>query len=89
MNDKFTHEIDKTKLLNALGYNEEGTLHRDRIVMRLLELNLEPLINAIQLASTSSDRLGKRVFWLNIILGIFTIIGTVIAVFQLFKIWIA
>ncbi|HUT72890.1 MAG TPA: hypothetical protein VMW89_19640 [Desulfatiglandales bacterium] len=84
---KYSTETNKEILLNALGYEEQGSLYRDRIMMRLLELNLNPLIESIESAAVSSDRLGKKVFWLNIILGAATVAGFVIAVIGFFKLW--
>lgn len=89
---KYSTETDKTKLLNALGYNEEGVLHRDRIVMRLLELNVTTLIEsidkttkAIEDATKASNSLGAKVFWLNIVLGTATVAGFIIGIVSLFK----
>ena len=89
---KYTTETDKTKLLDALGYEEAGVLHRDRIIMRLLELNIAPLIesvdktsNAIMAATEASNSLGRKVFWLNIVLGIATVAGLIISAISLFR----
>ncbi len=83
--NEYTAETDKQVLMDALRVGERGTLNRDGIMMRLLELNLVPLIAAIESASTASDNLGRKVLWLNIILGSATVAGFVAAVIGLIK----
>lgn len=89
---KYTNETDKTKLLNFLGSEEQGVLHRDRIVMRLFELNINDLIQsfdkttqAIENATKASNSLGRKVLWLNIVLGFATVAGLIVGVISLIK----
>ena len=83
---EYSNETDKTKLLDSLGFEERGAVHRDRIVMRLFQLNIEALIesvdktsSAITAATAASNSLGRKVFWLNVILAIATVSGLIIS----------
>lgn len=89
---EYSNETNKESLLNALGFDERGAPYRDRIIMRLLDLNATSLIesidktsSAIEAATTASNSLGRKVFWLNIVLGIATVAGLIISAISLFK----
>lgn len=91
--NEYSTETNKEILLNALGYGERGSTHRDRIVMRLLELNISPLIESVDKTSTAitkatdaSNALGRKVFWLNVILGVATVAGLIVSAISLFRV---
>ena len=58
--------------------------------LRLLESSLQATIAKAQIAAThesaqSSDRLGRKVFWLNVVLAILSAVVATAAVLELFQ----
>ncbi len=49
-----------------------------------LESSLKSLENSMNNNSKSSDSLAQKVFWLNVVLTVATVIGTILAVYKFF-----
>jgi hypothetical protein len=87
MPPKTSHYLDKP--LEELVKDLTGGQHPDSALQHEINaaINVKVIREfsaSIQAYKVSSDVLANRLFWLNIILGTFTVIGTIIAVAQLF-----
>ena len=74
------NELLKGLMANSLGV---GTQVFEQQRMGIFIRCTEDIEAVFEKYRVSNDRLSNRILWLNIILGIFTIVGTVIAVIQL------
>jgi len=90
----FTKDKNKDELVRSLS--ERGSGAESQIKMGIITRCTDEMKDSIKeavdsigvsikTAVDSNDRLSKRVFWLNIILGTFTVVGTVLAIVQLLK----
>ena len=76
---------DKNELLDGLGGEIPGSVKHEQEKMAIFVRCTEDLETAISSFAKSSDRLSKQVLILNVIFGIFTIVGTVFTVWQIVK----
>jgi hypothetical protein len=77
------------ELLVLLETQEVGTTRHEQLKMTLIGENtkivagsLERLRESFQENAKSNDRLGAKVYWLNVILTVATVVGSVVAVLQ-------
>lgn len=79
---------NKTDLLTLLSKSGEVGSHvfevqKSAILVRCsedIEKSIDSLNKTISLNSTSNEKLSNRLFWLNIILGIITLVGAVFGI---------
>jgi len=77
---------DKEELLCSLYSDSQvGSNVFEQQRMAIFVRCTEDIQRSIDAFTTSNTRLSGRLLWLNIILGIFTIVGTVLAVWSLLK----
>jgi hypothetical protein len=74
------------ELLKHLETKEPGTIHHEQLKMTInfryvenLENSINNLRDSITHMTTSNDKLGTKIFWLNLILTGATVIGVIIA----------
>ena len=69
------------KLVKALGdHAEPGSKRHEEIKGAITIVASKTLADAIDRHEAAESRLSNRLLWLNIILGAFTVIGTILAV---------
>jgi hypothetical protein len=80
------------ELLMLLETQEVGTVRHEQLKATLVWENtkivsgsLEHLRKSFESNAESNDRLGSKVFWLNVVLTVATVVATVIAVLQYTK----
>ena len=74
----------KKELLDEL-LTGGGEQEIERAKMSIIVRCTEDLVKSIHDFTHSNNKLSNRLLWLNIILGAFTVIGTVLAVVQMIK----
>ncbi len=84
--DEYVHGKDKEQLLASLYTDAEvGSKVFEQQRMGIFVRCTEDIQGSIDRFTRSNKRLSGQLLWLNIILGIFTIAGTVISVWALVK----
>ena len=84
--DEYVKGKDKNQLLNNLLTDAHvGTQVHEQQKMAIFVRCTEDLEASIRKFKDSSNKLSNRILWLNIILGLFTIVGTVLAIVQMIK----
>jgi hypothetical protein len=75
-------------------YAQPGSLMHEQLLATIsvrcagdLERALKSLEDSQNRNAAASDRLGQKVFWLNVVLATATVIGTLIAIAQVFHIF--
>jgi hypothetical protein len=78
---------DKNQLLRGLMSDSlgPGTQVFEQQRMGIFVRCTEDLESSIERYRKSNDKLSNRILWLNIILGIFTVVGTIIAIHEFLK----
>ena len=87
MTEPTPREKDKDKLIQIIG-NYGGTSDTspryEKAKAELMTGCIEDLITSIDKNSDSSQKLATKIYWLNVILTSATVIGTFVAVLNLF-----
>jgi hypothetical protein len=85
--DEYVKGKTKEELLTALYTDSQvnSKVHEQQ-KMAIFVRCTEDLQQSIGHFTQSSNKLANRILWLNIILGVFTVIGTVLAVWQTLKV---
>ncbi len=91
--DEHVKDRDKNDLLKRLHTDAEvGTKvweqQRMGIIVRCtedIEKGLKSFEGTVEKSATASDKLAGRVFWLNVMLGLISVLGVVFTVLQFFK----
>jgi hypothetical protein len=84
---------NKTQVLNELaGTAQVGSqIHEQQkaaltvLCTEDIEASLKSLENQLKLNSESSDKVGNKIFWLNVVLALATIVGAVATAFIAIK----
>jgi len=91
----------KGKTKNEILEEMKGTAHAHSVVQEQqkmgiivrctedMEASIKSLEASMNNNAKSSDNLARKVYWLNIILTVATVIGTVIAGLALYKMWLS
>lgn len=88
-------KMSKEDLAAWVGkYAQPGSLMHEQLLATIsvrcagdLERALKSLEDSQNRNAAASDRLAQKVFWLNVVLAIATVIGTLIAIAQAFHIF--
>ena len=84
--DEYIAGKSKDELLRSL-YTDAGEHSKvwEQQRMAIFVRCTEDLERSIRDFTASNDKLSRRLFWLNIIFGIFTVVGAVLTVWSLIK----
>jgi hypothetical protein len=85
--DEYIKGKSKEDLLRSLYSDAQvGSQVFEQQRMAIFVRCTEDIQNSINTFTNSNNRLSGRLLWLNIILGVFTVVGTVLTVWSLLKI---
>jgi len=85
--DEYIKGRDKEDLLRALyGDSQVGSQVHEQQRMAIFVRCTEDIQSSIDSFTESNNRLSGRLFWLNVTLGAFTIVGTVLTIWSLIKV---
>jgi len=84
MQDKDVLDMTLDELIKATLTAAKDSRH-EQMKMQATRILAERLIEQLDRNATSADSLSRKVFWLNVILTIVTVVGVVIAYLGLFQ----
>jgi hypothetical protein len=76
---------DMGEIGNRMSNIEQAKLAAHRILLDQLNDSLNSLEQSMNLNAISSDKLSKKIFWLNVVITAATVTGSIIAYFSLIK----
>jgi hypothetical protein len=84
--DEYVKGKDKNQLLKGLLTDAQvGSQVHEQQKMAIFVRCTEDLEASVRQFTDSSNKLSNRILWLNVILGLFTIVGTALAIVQMIK----